>query len=51
MSDVWSRAWCETQTVPNFALKGKLVSFTMDNCSIPFFHENEMTEVVLLSLT
>jgi len=22
MSDVWSRAWCETQNVPNFALKG-----------------------------
>ena len=23
MSDVWSRAWCETQKVPNFAVKGK----------------------------
>ena len=24
MSDIWSRAWCQTQTVPNFALKGKI---------------------------
>ena len=24
MSDIWSRAWCETQRIPNFALKGKL---------------------------
>jgi len=22
MSDIWSRAWCETQQIPNFALKG-----------------------------
>jgi len=21
-NDIWSRAWCQTQTVPNFALKG-----------------------------
>ena len=28
MSDVWSRAWCETQNVPNFALKGKLGNFS-----------------------
>ena len=28
MSDVWSRAWCETQNVPNFALKGKQGNFS-----------------------
>ena len=23
MTDIWSRAWCETQKIPNFAVKGK----------------------------
>ena len=31
MSDVWSRAWCETQNVPNFALKGNEKYFMSDN--------------------
>ena len=30
MSDIWSRAWCETQKIPNFAVKGE--HFFKDIC-------------------
>ena len=36
MSDIWSRAWCQTQTVPNFALKGKMTHHAMSFVLIPF---------------
>ena len=36
MSDIWSRAWCQTQTVPNFALKGKMTHHAMPFVLIPF---------------
>ena len=31
MSDVWSRAWCETQKIPNFAVKGKNFYYLVSN--------------------
>ena len=31
MCDVWSRAWCETQKVPNFAVRGE--NFSNDHLS------------------
>ena len=31
MSDVWSRAWCETQKIPNFAVKGKNLYYLVSN--------------------
>jgi len=33
MSDIWSRAWCQTQTVPNFALKGAILNFSISKNS------------------